>query len=155
MTETTYTPYQGFDYATIHDFPQSDNIPNNSFWGSRYPVREVVVPESYHVGAYHSPTSHKDKDRHWVNEQNPQSYTIQISEDERAASVANKLTIAPKDERRAEIKTYKDGKTYYKGLYGSYKTKEEAEKALENLPPELKTGAGVTNWGTVQMDVQE
>lgn len=147
MTETTYTPYQGFDYAAIHDFPQSDNMPNGRFDS---PIREVVVPETYHVGAFHSPVSHKNRDKSWVDAQNPGAYTIQITEDEKASFVANKLMQTPKNERQAEIKALRDGKTYYRGLYGSYKTKEEAQKAYENLPQGIKSGASIKHWGTVQ-----
>ena len=94
----------------------------------------MTVPDSYYVGAYHSPTSHKDVDRNWVNSQNPQGYTIEVAEGERPAQVAGKLYKLPKNDRRAQIKYNKNGKTYYKGVYGSYNNYEDAQKALNNLP---------------------
>lgn len=115
----------------------------------------VTVPDSYHVGAYHSPTPHKDRDKHWVQSQNPQGYTIEIADEEKAASVARKLYQVPKNDRAAEIQYQKDGKPYYKGVYGTFNTQDEAIKALENLPESLKKGAGVRNWGAVQQNSTE
>lgn len=150
VTETVYTPYQPFNYyKSIHDYPQSDNIYMYSD-GVTYESKAVTVPESYHVGADHSPVSHKERDKTWVSSQNPDAYTIQIGSDTKASRIANKLNQAPKNERMAEIKYYQDGKPYYKGLYGTYKTKEEAKKALENLPDSLKKDAGIQTFGTVQ-----
>ena len=113
----------------------------------------VQVPETYHVGSYHSPQGHKSRDRNWVNGQNPQGYTIELADDENAASVAGKLSSAPKKDRMAQVKYSKSGKTHYKGLYGSYESYEAAQKAYNELPPELKQGAGVKNWGSVQGSV--
>lgn len=113
----------------------------------------VQVPETYHVGSYHSPQGHKSRDRNWVNGQNPQGYTIELADDENAASVAGKLNAAPKKDRMAQVKYSKGGKTHYKGLYGSYESYEAAQKAYNELPPELKQGAGVKNWGSVQGNV--
>ena len=115
----------------------------------------VEVPDTYHVGAFHSPTAHKDMDRDWVNNQNAQGYTIELGEDEKAAQVANTLYKAPKNERTAEIKYQHNGKTYYKGLYGTYPSYEEAQKALNTLPADVKQKAGVKNWGSVQKGLNE
>lgn len=148
VSETTYTPYQGFSYASIHDYPLSDNIPMTPT--GYYPTREIHVPESYHLGAYHSPASHKVRDKDWIASQSPLNYTIQISEDEKAALVANRLTRVPKNQRVAEIRYFHDGKTYYRGLYGSYKTKEEAQMALDSLPAGIKEGALIRNFSHIQ-----
>lgn len=112
--------------------------------------KPMAVPESYHVGAYHSPTPHTDRDREWVNSQNPQSYTIELADGDKAATVAKTLYEAPKNERMAEIKYLRDGKTYYKGLYGSYPSKEAAEQALSALPADVKQSASVKEWNAVQ-----
>ena len=116
---------------------------------------EVAVPESYHVGSYHSPQSAKNVDKQWVTSQNPQGYTIEIANDEKPSVVAKKLYQVPKTERMAEIKYQSNGKVYYKGVYGSYSSPAEAEKALNALPPEVKQGAGVKPWGNVQSNVGE
>ncbi len=115
----------------------------------------VVVPESYHVGAYQSPTPPKDLDRAWVNGQNSQDYTIELADDEKAARVANALQKAPKSEHMAEVKYQRDGKAYYKGLYGSYPSAEAAQQALSALPADIKQGAAVKTWGRVQENVGE
>jgi septal ring-binding cell division protein DamX len=119
------------------------------------PDSAVKVPESYHVGAYHSPLAPKDIDKNWVSRQNPQEYTIQLAQDEKAARVAGVLQTAPKNERMAEIKYQQFGKTYYKGLYGSYSSQEAAQNALNALPENVKQSAGVTTWGTVQSNLSE
>ncbi|STX29363.1 Uncharacterized protein conserved in bacteria [Legionella beliardensis] len=117
--------------------------------------QEVAVPESYHVGAYHAPARAKDRDKTWVSSQNPQGYTIEIADDEKAAQVAKKLYMAPKTDRTAEVRYQNNGKNYYKGLYGSFSSQEEAQKALNNLPEDLKQSAGVKNWGAIQSSVSE
>lgn len=128
----------------------------NNYNDENYPAQEgVSVPETYHVGAYHSPVSFKDRDRTWVSSQNPQGYTIEIADDEKAAQVAQKLYKAPKNDRMAQVKYQRNGKAYYKGLYGTYDSPEAAQKALDALPAEIKQGAGVKNWGAVQGNLNE
>ncbi|WP_131781393.1 SPOR domain-containing protein [Legionella gresilensis] len=134
---------QGVNYTEYNDI-------NDINAANMYSGREVKVPESYHVGAYHSPTRAKDRDRNWVSNQNPQGYTIEIADGEKPAQVAKKLYLAPKNDRMAEIKYQRDGRDYYKGLYGSYSSKEDAEKALNNLPAELKQGANIKDWSSIQ-----
>jgi SPOR domain len=116
---------------------------------------KVVTRKSYYLGENHLPTSHKDVDRDWVEAQSPNDFTIEVAEDEKAAMVAGKLHQAPKRERSAEVKYYRDGKYYYKGVYGSYSNREEAQKALNSLPAEIKQGAGVKNWNSVQESIKE
>lgn len=111
----------------------------------------VVVPNSYHVGAG-NPTSSKDVDKRWVNSQNPQSYTIELTNDNKASKVAGVLYKAPKNERTAEVKTNKGG---YKGLYGSYPTYEAAKEKLNSLPEDIKNNANIKAWGNVQNDISE
>ncbi|HBI22214.1 MAG TPA: SPOR domain-containing protein [Legionella sp.] len=115
----------------------------------------VVVPDSYHVGAYHSPASPKDRDRNWVSQQNRRGYTIEIANGEKAAHVAGALQKVPKSDRMAEVKYQSGGKAYYKGLYGSYDSQEAAQQALSALPDEVKQGAGVKTWESVQNNLSE
>ncbi|MCC5013939.1 MULTISPECIES: SPOR domain-containing protein [Legionella] len=143
-----YTTYQPYVYTDTY-YRQGYN--GGVDYGYQSPTGgQVTVPDSYYVGAYHSPTSHKDVDRNWVNSQNPQGYTIEVAEGERPAQVAGKLYKLPKNDRRAQIKYNKNGKTYYKGVYGSYNNYEDAQKALNNLPDDVKQSAGVKSWSKVQ-----
>lgn len=117
--------------------------------------KPVEVPETYHVGRYHSPTSHKDRDRRWVVSQNPQAYTIEIAEGEKASQVAGKLFKAPKKDRMAQIKYQRGDRVYYEGVYGSYPSYEAAQQALSTLPDDLKQGAHIKSWGSVQNKVYQ
>lgn len=147
--------YQTYTYDNTQLYPQADYRFYNYGYQNGAGQSEVSVPDSYHVGEYHSPVSFKDRDRNWVTGQNPQGYTIQIADDEKAAKVAQKLYKAPKSDRRAQVKYQRNGKAYYKGLYGTYDNAEAAQKALDELPPDIKQGAGVTNWGNVQNNLDE
>src|SRR3990167_725522 len=53
-------------------------------------INTVQVPETYHLGSYGSPVRAKDSDKNWVSSQNPQNYTIELAEDEKASYVAKK-----------------------------------------------------------------
>jgi len=115
----------------------------------------VVVPESYHVSALHGPTSPKDLDKTWIDSQNPQSYTIELADSDKPSQVASALSKAPKNEHMAEVKYQNQGKTYYKGLYGTYPSYDAAQQALKVLPDDVKQGAGVKAWENVQRSVSE
>ncbi len=157
-TYETYS-YSGTQFYT-QDYYQANNPNYNYKYFSGYnysdrPTQQVSVPDSYHVGEYHSPVSFKDRDRTWVTGQNPQGYTIEVADDEKASQVAQKLYKAPKNDRMAQVKYQKNGKQYYKGLYGTYNNAEDAQKALDALPPEIKQGAGIKNWGSVQNNLNQ
>jgi hypothetical protein len=154
-TDGIYDNYYKYDeskyysktfYSQAYDLGGPDNY-------KYQPKREINIPDTYYTGAYRSPTSHKDMDKSWVQGQNPQQYTIEVADDEKAARVASKLYRLPKTDRSAELKYQKEGKVFYKGVYGTYNSKEEAEKALNNLPTDLKEKAGVREWGSVQSTV--
>jgi len=151
---TVYTAYAYDDnqlYSQGYYVPSGGYYTDNSF--NQTSQNNVTVPDSYHVGAYHSPVSFKDRDRNWVRNQNPQGYTIEIANGDKASQVAKKLYKAPKGDRRAQVKYLQHGKAYYKGLYGSYSSPQAAQKALESLPDDLKQGAGVKSWGNVQYNL--
>ena len=118
------------------------------------PVEEhvVTIPDSYHVGSMRAPVSHHDRDKTWVNTQNPNSYTIELINSPKASDVAKRLMQAPKKERMAEVQYDRSGNSNYKGLYGSYPNYEAAKKALDTLPDSMKQQAGVKSWRDVQHD---
>lgn len=145
--------YQSYDYKNTPLYPEGYD--STAIYSDETAKKEVVVPESYHVGAMQSPVSPKDLDKSWVRSQNPMGYTIQIANDEKAAHVAGALQKAPKNERMAEIKSQRDGKANYIGLYGTYPNYDAAHKALDALPADIKQGAGIKSWGSVQQTVSE
>lgn len=112
--------------------------------------KAVVVPESYHVGRYHAPTSHKDRDQSWVESQNPQGYTIELARGDKAAQVANALFKAPKNDRMAQVKYQRGNTTYYEGVYGNFPDYQSAEQALSNLPEDVRQKARIKTWGSIQ-----
>src|SRR5215217_5955263 len=94
-----YTPYQGFDYASIRDLPIADNVPLGPY---ESPIRDVVVPNTYHVNILQPPVSHIVRDQAWVDQQDINNYTIDVSTHEQATIVANTLMHVPKHERSAQ-----------------------------------------------------
>jgi hypothetical protein len=150
-----YNPnYQTYTYDNSQLYPAVNYGSSNE--GYRYSTSEhtVAVPNSYHVGEYHSPVSFKDRDRVWVSNQNPQGYTIEIAEGEKASQVAQKLYKTPKSDRMAQVKYQVRGKSYYKGVYGTYPDATSAQKALESLPEEIRQEASVKNWSNVQQNLE-
>lgn len=150
MNEGSYTTYPPSTYDNNQGYVQNYPITTDYGSGDLAPSGRINVPDSYHIGAYRSPSSAKDQDRNWVSAQNPSGYTIEIADDAKASQVAKKLYQIPKNDRMAEIKYQRDGKEYYKGLYGSYSSQEEAQKALSTLPNDVKQNAGIKNWGSIQ-----
>ena len=151
--ENRSSGYETYSYVenqiNTHDESQTNNYGHQNQLN-----QEVSVPDSYHVGAFHSPVSFKDVDRSWINNRNPQEYTIEVADAEKASQVAQILLKAPKNDRMAQVKYQRNGKVYYKGLYGSYENSQAAQKALDALPPEIKEGSGVKNWGSVQNSIK-
>jgi septal ring-binding cell division protein DamX len=153
-----YSPYsfgQSEYTATAPLYPDGyDNTSENAYKpGTR--ERAVTVPESYHVSSESAPASFKDRERSWVGRQNPQNYTIQLDDSEKASEVASTLQKAPKDARRAEVKYHRGGEKYYRGVYGTYSSYESAQKAMNKLPGHLKTNAKIKTWGSVQSTAGE
>lgn len=142
LSPYTYNSSANDDYSTYQNSPASGG-------------EGVIVPETYHVGSDHAPIPAKNRDRTWVTEQNPQGYTIEIADGDKASQVASKLVQAPKKERAAEVQYFRNGGQYYKGLYGSYSTHEAAQQALDALPDNLKQQAGIKSWRDVQGAVGE
>ena len=112
--------------------------------------KAIAVPDSYHISETGAPVSFKNRDKGWINTQNPQGYTIELANDEQPAPVAQVLQKAPKDERTAEVAYTQDGKKHYTGIYGSYPSYEAAQQALSALPDDAKKSATVRTWGSIQ-----
>lgn len=149
----TYT--QTYTYSNVQYYPVEYTNYSNAYSELPQEKPPVEVPDSYHVGTYHSPTSHTDMDKAWVSNQKTQSYTIELGDSDKPSQIANTLYKAPKDERTAEIKYQREGKTYYKGVYGTYPNHEAAQQALSKLPADVKQNAGIKTWGSVQSSISE
>lgn len=149
-----YTPnYSTYTYDNSQLYSPV-NYPSSDAGYKSSSEHSVSVPSSYHVGEFHSPVSFKNRDKIWVSSQNPQDYTIELAEGEKAAQVAQRLYKAPKNDRMAQVKYQVRGKAYYKGVYGSYPDAVSAQKALDSLPEELKQGASIKNWGSMQHNLE-
>lgn len=148
-----YSPsYQSYTYDNSQLYPNVNSYDTSYRYANSEQV--VNVPNSYHVGEYHSPVSFKDRDRTWVSGQNPQAYTIEIAEGDKASQVAKQLYKMPKNDRMAQVKYQANGKPHYKGVYGTYPDVQSAQKALDALPSDVKQGASVKNWGAVQQNLE-
>lgn len=145
--------YQGYQYdnsqlysgqydGSYSDYQQQQNYPP--------PSSGVTVPESYHVGSYRSPVSPKNRDNRWVQQQNPRGYTIQIAEGRKASAIAGTLTKAPKRNRMATVKSFSNGEAYFRGVYGSYSSYDDAQRAMQALPSDLKSRAQIKQWSALQ-----
>lgn len=156
--DTFYSDHYGYGYNADYDNYYRDNRSNrynryhrgNRYYGRGRRGGRVHVPQSYHFSNAPSPTKHKQRDKQWVNSQNPGAYTIQLGQGEKASDVAKQLSTAPKSERRAQVKYNQNGKTYYRGVYGSYPNRQAAEEALQQLPASVRDKAGVKSWNNVQ-----
>lgn len=147
--EVVYTSYQP-TYAFHDQQLYPSEYANTMYVETSQVQKEVVIPDTYYVNGTRSPVSHKDMDKDWVGSQKAQNYTIEVTASDKASQVAETLAKTPKNERTAEIKYQSAGKTYYKGLYGSYPSYEAAQKALNELPNDVKQQAGVKSWSSVQ-----
>lgn len=146
-----YPAYATYDNSQLYmQSNYSNSSYNYKYNYSIQPKQDVVVPDSYHVGEVRSPVSFQDRDSVWVSSQNPQAYTIELANGDKASKVAQVLYKAPKNDRRAQVKYQRYGKNYYRGVYGSYHSAAEAQKALDALPVDIRNGATVTRWDRVQ-----
>lgn len=145
-------PYADYGYpqGNMPTYMQTD-YRMNTYSQPVYRSESIPQPsESYHVSADNAPRSFKDRDETWVASQNPAGYTIEIVKGEKASEVASELNKAPKSDRKAQVKYMQDGKTHYKGLYGSYENEQAAQEAFNALPAEVKQKATISNWKQVQ-----
>lgn len=148
-----YTNYQTYTDHGIELYPQGyEEGPSQADYQLyNQPTKSaVLVPQTYYSGGNKTPVSHDDVDKSWVTQQRPTEYTIQVKQAEKPSEVAKTLFETPKSARSAQIKSEANGKINYKGVYGTYPTKESAEEALKQLPPSLQSDAQVTTWGNVQ-----
>ena len=142
------------NYSTYNDhatelYPEGyENVGN--YTDTSAGTNQVSVPESPHVSAYHPPTRPKDVDHQWVSSQNASDYTIEIAESDKAYSVASSLQKAPSTERKAEVKYQSGERTLYKGVYGTYPTREAAQQALQSLPADIQSDARIKSWSSIQ-----
>lgn len=152
-----YKPYKPYYGGAVTNTGGSYLYDSDSYDTSYKNYREKPAPEvsDSFTGHSRTPVSFKDNDRNWINSQNPYAYTIEVADDEKPSQVARKLQQVPRNDRTAEIRYQKNGKNHYKGIYGTYESKEAAQKAMESLPPEVRQGASVQGWQQVQGTVGE
>lgn len=94
------------------------------------------------------PQTANQNDLNWVRAQSSYAYTIKLAEDPQASKVAKVLHAAPKTNHVAEV----PGKRGYIGVFGSYETREEAERAVKALPASIQQNASITQWQEIQRD---
>lgn len=142
----------GYDYDNYYVDEEGNRRPSyyRSRGGGHYRRQRVSVPHSYHFSGGNSPRTHKNRDANWAQSQNPNAYTIQLSSGEKASTVAKDIATTPKFERAAQIKYEQNGRKYYRGVYGTYSSREEAEKAMQRLPSNVRQKAAIKNWSRIQ-----
>lgn len=97
-----------------------------------------------------TPVVKRQSDMEWVNSQHPGSYTIEVATDPKRSKVAYTVFKSPKAQRTAQFGYKNNDQKVYTGVYGTYKTKEEAQQALDALPSDVKQSATVQQWQNVQ-----
>lgn len=143
-----YDERANIDYRQVN---QQDYVnSSNSYY---YNTPNITVPNSYHTSGGSQVRSHKSRDKNWAQTQNGNDYTIQLDNNAKASSVAKTLTKAPRQYRKAQIRYQKNGQSRYTGVYGSYKSKKEAQQAYEKLPSDLKSQANIKKWNSIQQDL--
>ncbi len=123
-----YGGYSGYSYSG-----GLGGSPHGYHYSRPQPI--TSVPKSYHMSNTGSPGKHRDRDTRWIKNQKPEHYTIQVANQGSASEVAKKLHKSPKSTRSAQYRMKKGKKTSYGGVYGTYKNRQAAEKALKKLPP--------------------
>jgi|GEM_PF-4311461 len=117
--------------------------------GQRYIIQPYRAPKTgYHFQEKDNPTSHAKRDSDWAGSQ--QGYTIELADDTNPANVARTLHKTPKYNRTAQYRYTRNGKTHYRGVYGSFKNREEAQKALGKLPESVRNNARVRSWNGIK-----
>lgn len=114
----------------------------------------VTVPRSYYLASGHPP-SHQAYDSAWLNQQSASAYTIELIHNEKASTVAQVLNTAPINERTAQAQYHdSQGKLMYLGVYGSFKTENEARTVLNSLPQPLRSTATIQSWHNIQQKIK-
>lgn len=147
--DINYPAYSPNDTSQLY-LQDTFNETNYKYTNPTVSKKGVVVPESYYIGERRSPVSFHDQDEAWINSQNPEAYTIELAEGDKASAVAEVLYKAPKKDRMAQVKSERNGKEYYRGVYGTFSNAAEAQKALDELPSDMKEKALIKNWGSLQ-----
>ena len=145
--------YWWYDNSSYGSGYNNANHGDNARYRGGPPVyRPVRVKPGYHFTSSdgNTPVSHKRRDSNWIQQQNPQAYTIEVGRGQGAAQVAKALYQAPKTERSAQMKYQSGDGQKSTGVYGTYNSREEAEAALSKLPSGVRGQAKVSKWKEVQ-----
>lgn len=96
-------------------------------------------------------TANSIKREDWVRQQNPGSYTLQLSSLLKESDIVDFIQKNRITADSAYIEVVIKGTTRYNALYGNYTTYEEAKRAIELLPGNLnKSKPWIRNFGILQ-----
>ena len=137
-------------HSPAEDYGQDSPASQHHYRGERPPSRPIVVSPGYHLSESSTPVGHTDRDKSWVSSQDPAGYTIEMGRGSRPAEVAKALYQSPKSQRGAQLIYQENGQSKSTGVYGTYKTREEADAALAKLPSDVRGNAKISNWSDVQ-----
>jgi TPR repeat protein len=115
------------------------------------PVEPIALEPSISVS-----NSDDIKREDWVIKQDPNTYTLQLSSLLTENDVRNFIFSNHLESDSAYIKVVVKGTTRYTALYGVYKTFEEAQKTIKQLPEDLQRNKPwVRNFGQLQKLLDE
>lgn len=87
----------------------------------------------------------------WLSTQNPEYYTIQLIGSGNEGAINRYIEEQNLGGQAAYFKTTRNGQPWYTLVYGKFATKQEAKKAIQQLPPsQRKTSPWVRKFGDIQ-----
>jgi septal ring-binding cell division protein DamX len=147
-TQTANSEYY-YQLPTEEPIPmQSTNYSQNSDAPTN--LHFTVPPRSYNFATTDSPVRHSERDYEWIKNQQSNNYTIQLGEAPDPTTVASTVQEIPKTGHTTTYRYQQNGQTVYGGTLGSYASQEEAQAALQQLPPEVQGTAKIQQWDHIK-----
>jgi DamX protein len=120
--------------AAAKPTPKTDSQPTTARQPALKPAPKTPVPVTAKAAARQI---HREQ---WLLSQNPESYTIQIigvSNEKSMLDFINKNKLSKQNEIAYYESTF-NGRPWYQALFGLYPTKQEARRAADELPEDIR-----------------
>ncbi len=154
LSSTTEAPVEHPEPETLAaSVPEVTSAPITATLAPSEPAPSVPETPVVSASAASDPEGIKRED--WVKQQNPETYTLQLSSLLSEADALKFIKSNRLEAGAAYIKVVVNGTTRYTALYGVYTTHAEAESAVKQLPQSLQANKPwVRNFGVLQKMLQ-